>query len=92
MITRAMNVNVHHTWLAASNRGRSLFAPAPSKLPSSQVGDEAWNAQQGVLSRLAAEMHASVATGSDEVVKAALVLHGKLDTLVYLLLVFEVTP
>ena len=68
-----------------------MIAPARLNCNVSQVGDEAWNAQQDVLSRLAAEMHASVATRSDEAVKAALVLHGKLDTLVHLLLVFEVT-
>ena len=50
-----------------------------------------WNAQQDALQRLAAHMHASVAAGSDEVVKEALVRHGKLDVLVHLLLVFEVT-
>lgn len=41
--------------------------------------------------RLVAQTHASVAAGSDEVVKEALILHGKLDTLVHLLLIFEVT-
>ena len=57
---------------------------------SAQVGGDVWNAQQDALQRLAAHMHASVAAGSDEAVKEALVRHGKLDSLVHLLLVFEV--
>ena len=58
---------------------------------SEQVGGDAWNVQQDALQQLAAHMHASVAAGSDEVVKDALVRHGKLDVLVHLLLVFKVT-
>ncbi len=57
---------------------------------SVQVGGDAWNAQQDALQRLAAHMHASVAAGSNELGKEALVRHGKLDVLVHLLLVFEV--
>ena len=68
-----------HLVLICSKRGRV------------QVGGEAWNAQQDALMRLAAHMHASVAAGSDELVKDALMLHGKLDTVVHLLLVFEVS-